>query len=119
MKAGIENCLNYQKILKPTRIICALGEMRELGTRSNDIHLELLNFVAEQKFDLVILVGPQMEIASQKIKIPNSINFLNSSSAQTYFETCLNDNDLVYIKGSRGVKMEKLFENLIYKTSAK
>jgi len=119
MKAGIENCLNYQKILKPTRIICALGEMRELGTRSNDIHLELLEFVSKQKFDLVILVGPQMELASQQIKIPNSINFLNSLSAKTYFETCLNDNDLVYIKGSRGVKMEKLFENLIYKTSAK
>lgn len=119
MKAGIENCLNYQKIFNPSRIICALGEMRELGAKSKDIHLELLKFVIEQKFDLVILVGAEMEIANQQIKIPNSINFLDSSSAQTYFETCLNDNDLVYIKGSRGIKMEKLFENLIYKNSAK
>jgi UDP-N-acetylmuramoyl-tripeptide--D-alanyl-D-alanine ligase len=113
MKAGIENCFNLKKIFNYSRIILALGDMRELGEKSLEIHLELLEFVKKYPADSIILVGQFMSQANAKLKIPNSINFLDSSSAKSYFTNLLNNNDLVYIKGSRGIKMEQLIENII------
>jgi UDP-N-acetylmuramoyl-tripeptide--D-alanyl-D-alanine ligase len=113
MKAGIENCFNIKKIFNYSRVILALGDMKELGEKSLEIHLELLEFVKNYPVDSIILVGHFMSQANNKLKIPNSINFPDSLSAKNYFVNLFNNNDLVYIKGSRGIKMEQLIENII------
>ena len=118
MKAGIENCFNLKKIFNYSRVILAIGDMLELGEKSLEIHQELLEFINKFSFDSLILVGKQLSLVNDKLKIYKAINFADSLSAQQYFLSHLNDNDLVYIKGSRGIKMERLIENIILKNHA-
>jgi UDP-N-acetylmuramoyl-tripeptide--D-alanyl-D-alanine ligase len=91
--------------------------MLELGEKSLEIHEEVLNFVKEKNFDQVILVGKQMNQVNQNIKLKSSKNYPDSISASLDFESVLNDGDIVYFKGSRGMKMEKIIEKLTLKTS--
>jgi len=118
MKAGIENCFNLKKIFNYSRIILAIGDMLELGEKSTEIHQDLLKFINNLKPDSVILVGKELSKANETLKIANAINFSDSLSAQQYFLNHLKNNDLTYIKGSRGIKMEKLIENIIPKNHA-
>jgi UDP-N-acetylmuramoyl-tripeptide--D-alanyl-D-alanine ligase len=99
-------------------MICALGDMLELGEKSLEIHCEVLDFVKEKNFDQIILVGKQMHLANQDKKLKNSINYLDSTLASVEFAEILNDGDIVYLKGSRGTKMEKIIEKLTLKNSA-
>lgn len=117
MKAGLQNCEKLKNILHKKRMICALGDMLELGEKSLEIHNEVLNFVKEKKFDKIILVGKQMTQSNQIVKLENSTNYPDSSSASLDFVNILNDGDIVYLKGSRGMKMEKIIEKLTLKTS--
>lgn len=118
MKAGLQNCEKLKNILNKKRMVCALGDMLELGEKSLEIHEEVLNFVKEKNFDQIILVGKQMDQVNQNIKLKNSKNYPDSISASLDFESVLNDGDIVYFKGSRGMKMEKIIEKLTLKTSA-
>ncbi len=117
MKAGLQNCEKLKNILNKKRMICALGDMLELGEKSLEIHGEVLNFVKEKNFDQIILVGKKMDEVNQNIKLKNSKNYPDSISASLDFEGILNDGDIVYLKGSRGMKMEKIIEKLTLKTS--
>ena len=59
-----------------------------------------------------------MNQANQDKKLKNSTNYPDSTSASAEFVEFLNDGDIVYLKGSRGTKMEKIIEKLTLKTSA-
>lgn len=118
MKSGIENCLNLAKNLNKKRIICALGDMLELGEKSQEIHQELLKFVQDKNFNHIILVGKQMHQAQNQIKLNNATTYLDSKTASESIENLVNDGDILYLKGSRGIKMEKFIEKLTLKTSA-
>lgn len=115
MKAGLENCLNLKTSLNKKRAVCAVGDMLELGDKSLEIHMELLDFIKKNSFDLVILVGNSLKLANDKVNLANVKIYQNSQEASHEFENFLNDGDIVYFKGSRGIKMEKLIENLIQK----
>lgn len=118
MKSGIENCLNLATNLNKKRIICALGDMLELGERSPEIHQELLKFVQSKNFHQVILVGNQMHEAQNIVKLNNASTYPDSKNASESIENLVNDGDILYLKGSRGIKMEKFIEKLTLKTSA-
>ena len=98
-------------------MICALGDMLELGEKSLEIHSEVLNFVDKINFDQIVLVGNKMAQANQNINLKNSKNFPDSISASLDFANILQEGDIVYFKGSRGMKMEKIIEKLTLKTS--
>jgi UDP-N-acetylmuramyl pentapeptide synthase len=53
-----------------------------------------------------------MELASKNIKSKNILKFANSTEAGEQILKNLADNDIIYIKGSRGTRMEKIIENL-------
>jgi UDP-N-acetylmuramoyl-tripeptide--D-alanyl-D-alanine ligase len=118
MKAGLQNCEKLKNILHKNRMICALGDMLELGEKSLEIHREVLDFVKEKNFAQIVLVGKQMTLANQDIKLKNSKNYPDSLLASLEFAEILNDGDIIYFKGSRGTKMEKIIEKLTLKTSA-
>jgi len=117
MKSGIENCLNLAKSLNKNHIICALGDMLELGEKSPEIHQELLKFVQSKNLHQVILVGKQMHEAQNIVKLNNATTYLDSKTASESIENIVNDGDILYLKGSRGIKMEKFIDKLNSKTS--
>ena len=117
MKAGIEHASNLKKILNKKRVVCALGDMLELGEKSTELHFKVANYVKEYCIDYAILVGPKMKEASANLDENSFSTFDNSSLASKNFDEFLQDGDIIYLKGSRGTKMEKILEKLTDKSS--
>jgi UDP-N-acetylmuramoyl-tripeptide--D-alanyl-D-alanine ligase len=118
MRSGIENASNLKKILNKKRVVCALGDMLELGTKSNELHGKVMDYIKEYKIDFAILVGKRMEEVSKKLEKNSYVTFPDSSTASQEIESFLNDDDILYLKGSRGTRMEKIIEKLTNNISA-
>ncbi len=98
------------------RKILAAGEMLELGTSSPDLHRECGQFAASLK-EIDWIVGVQGE-ASNFINAAIAAGhpqerakfFKTSSEAADFLSGMITSGDLLLLKGSRGVKMEKILE---------
>jgi UDP-N-acetylmuramoyl-tripeptide--D-alanyl-D-alanine ligase len=101
------------------RRILAAGEMRELGAASPALHREAGRFAANTgAVDWVIGVeGDAAEMVAEagRAGIPGDrLRFFRSSSeAAEFLRGLLEPGDLVLVKGSRGVKMERIVETLL------
>lgn len=86
-----------------------LGDMLELGAVSAEEHQKITDFIEEQKFSEVYLVGPQFKNTidrTQKKKF-DQVELLSN-----YLKTQPIENKLILIKGSRGIHLEKILELL-------
>jgi UDP-N-acetylmuramoyl-tripeptide--D-alanyl-D-alanine ligase len=98
------------------RRILAAGEMRELGESAPDLHRECGRCVAGlRKIDWIIGVqGPAEEFVKAAIAAGHPAErakfFQNSGEAGEFLAQFVKPNDLLLLKGSRGVKMEKILE---------
>jgi UDP-N-acetylmuramoyl-tripeptide--D-alanyl-D-alanine ligase len=101
------------------RRILAAGEMRELGESSPALHREAGIFAAKTgKVDWVIGVeGNAEQIVEGAIAagVPRAQTrfFTSSEEAAKFLEEFLAAGDVLLVKGSRGVKMEKIVEALL------
>jgi UDP-N-acetylmuramoyl-tripeptide--D-alanyl-D-alanine ligase len=109
MRAAIETLATL-----PTdgRRVAVLGEMRELGSYSEEYHREIGAFVARtRKIDLLVCVESASEwIADAAIEagLPASSvrRFANSPAAASAIGELLSPGDLILLKASRGVRLE-------------
>jgi UDP-N-acetylmuramoyl-tripeptide--D-alanyl-D-alanine ligase len=101
------------------RRILAAGEMRELGASAAQLHREAGMAAAKSgKIDWVIGVeGHGTDIVEGAIAggIPREKTrfFTSSDEAAKFFDGFLEEGDVVLVKGSRGVKMERIVEALL------
>jgi UDP-N-acetylmuramoyl-tripeptide--D-alanyl-D-alanine ligase len=106
------------------RRILAAGEMRELGTAASDLHREAGQFAAKtKKIDWVIgVAGHATEIVEGALAagLPRARAkfFATSQEAAEFLASFIASGDLLLVKGSRGVKMEKIVETLIARHAA-
>lgn len=95
--------INFGKVESNTKV-AILGDMLELGKFSDEEHLKVAQHAIELKLDQVILVGKEflkVKIAGvQHFEDVNDLreNFIKKDFQETHF----------LIKGSRGIKLEKL-----------
>jgi len=93
--------------LKANRKVMILGDMLELGTSSHSEHRLLAGVIEKADADLIVLVGKEMKAAvgsSAAICVEN-INDLQSITS------LLRPRDLVLLKGSRGLCLEKIIDS--------
>ena len=101
------------------RRILAAGEMRELGGTSAELHREAGKFAAETgKIDWVVGVeGEAAQIVEGAVAagLPRSHTkvFASSEEAAKFLSGFVAPGDLLLVKGSRGVKMERVVESLL------
>ena len=84
-----------------------LGDMLELGDSSAEEHQKITDFIEEQTFSEVFLVGPQFKntIARTQKKKFEQVELLS-----IYLKTQPIENKLILIKGSRGIHLEKILD---------
>jgi UDP-N-acetylmuramoyl-tripeptide--D-alanyl-D-alanine ligase len=98
------------------RRILAAGEMRELGDSAPQLHRECGHHVAGlRKIDWIIGVqGPAEEFVKAAVAAGHPADhakyFQNSAEAAQFLAKFIRSGDLLLLKGSRGVKMEKILE---------
>jgi UDP-N-acetylmuramoyl-tripeptide--D-alanyl-D-alanine ligase len=106
------------------RRILAGGEMRELGPTSGELHRQAGEFAARTgAIDWVIGVAgdaAQMLEGAAAAGIPREHLkfFASSQEAADFLQSFLQAGDLLLVKGSRGVRMEKIVEALLAQNGA-
>jgi len=105
--ASMEEALKELVRLRKGRTIAVFGDMLELGRYAEDAHLSLVEKMNELRIDLLIAVGPEMQKAS--VAFSGACHQAASSEeARGLFLEMLQEGDTVLIKGSRGLRMEKV-----------
>jgi UDP-N-acetylmuramoyl-tripeptide--D-alanyl-D-alanine ligase len=87
-----------------TRKIAMLGEMRELGDKSDEYHAALAGPVRDAGVQLVILVGEKMKPLAEALEGQVEIMHVpDAAAARDRLTAALEAGDAVLIKGSNGV----------------
>jgi UDP-N-acetylmuramoyl-tripeptide--D-alanyl-D-alanine ligase len=99
-----------------TRRILVAGEMLELGSSADSLHFQCGTFAAKHGVDIVIgIQGAAQEIvraAANSVTDSQTHFYPNADSAAEFIKGEIRSGDLVLIKGSRGVHLEKIIQRL-------
>jgi UDP-N-acetylmuramoyl-tripeptide--D-alanyl-D-alanine ligase len=91
------------------RTVAVLGDMKELGINANIYHENLIEKL--HGIDLVLLCGPLMRELAGKHR--SMIWAENSEQLIPHIEKLVSEGDVVMVKGSRSMEMEKIVDLLI------
>lgn len=96
------------------RKLIVLGDMLELGAQAQEYHRQIGALLAQQEFDLAVGVGPLAKsiiaAASEAgVSREKLLHFGDATSAAEALVNQFKAGDLVYVKGSRGVGLERVF----------
>ena len=106
------------KIQRPGgKRILVLGDMLELGDFAKSEHYELGKYIAKKAIDVVLLYGPESKqiqkgIKESSIESVEAIWYKSHEKIANYLQKTLEKKDVVLLKGSRGMQMEKVLELL-------
>jgi UDP-N-acetylmuramoyl-tripeptide--D-alanyl-D-alanine ligase len=92
-----------------TRRIAVLGEMRELGAKSADLHAGIAAPLLAAKPDAVILVGKEMGALAEAVRGKLEFQHVDdAASARDALMPMIAAGDVILIKGSNGVGLSAL-----------
>jgi len=98
------------------RKLAVLGSMRELGTKTREAHREIGMLICSLKLDFVFLFGAEMESAYQWLTEHNKAgNYSWTTDMDELITGVMRTRavgDLILLKGSRGVELERLVDKL-------
>lgn len=107
--ASMEEAIIELIRLKRVRAIAVLGDMLELGSYERDAHKRLVRFMSELPVDIFIAVGPIMSSVASEFKY-EVFKSQDSVDAGRILKNVLKEGDTILIKGSRGMRMERVME---------
>ena len=94
-----------EKDSKYQKKICVIGKMGELGEKSEDMHKYILK-EASSIFDIVLVIDFKVNLKA------SNIFFFKREKIDSYLREYLDEDVLIFFKGSRSVKMENIIKNL-------
>ncbi len=105
------------------RRIAVLGDMLELGQHTVEAHAKIGRIIPKY-FDILITVGQRtLPMAAGALeagmKRETVVSFTDSVAAGEYLRGLLSEGDLVLVKGSQGVRMERVVERVMSEPSDK
>ena len=111
---SFEISLNSTKNFKYNRLFLIMGDMLELGENSSNLHKRIGLKISDSGFNSVFYIGKFGQ--SVKEGLSDRIDFTlfnNTSEAFSYIKNLFREGDLILIKGSNSMKLDKLLEDLI------
>jgi UDP-N-acetylmuramoyl-tripeptide--D-alanyl-D-alanine ligase len=97
--------------------IAVLGDMLELGKESGNLHKQIGAMVPEMNFDMLIAVGNEAKKYVEGAKsrgMKNLFHFDTVDDAVTCLSQSVAEGDVVLVKGSRGMHMERVVDALLH-----
>ena len=111
---SMEESLRAMGQLQGKRKIAMLGDMLELGEHSKAAHEAIGKVLVEEQYDMVFTFGDMMKQAASVAKqggVPYVyVGKSHLDIANAYYEV-RQEGDVILIKGSRGLKMERIIED--------
>lgn len=110
--------LEVLREIKANRKIAVMGDMLELGKGTEKGHREVGKKVFESGATLFFAVGERMEMAVKEIQelgypAQNIFYFENPVLAGKKLQQIMKEEDLILVKGSQGMRMEKIVEEVM------
>lgn len=102
------------------RRILVLGEMKELGSFSEDLHREIARKIYREKIDLVFLGSGETKYVSEELETLGflrermEVNLQNQQIVSRLFKV-LGKGDVCLIKGSRALRLDEVVKRLTKK----
>lgn len=110
---SMQAAIDTLKTVAPGRMVAVLGDMLELGEMAEAAHKRVGEALAEAGVKVVITVGPfarYIAAAALAGGVDVTVACGAHPEAQEALRKLLRPGDTVLIKGSRGMKMEKMLE---------
>ena len=100
------------------RKIAILGDMLELGEYSEEIHRKIGEDVVNNNIDILITVGNlslyiKEEVSKEGFNKDNIYSFEKQEDTYNLLNNILKEGDLVLVKGSHGINLDKLVEEMM------
>jgi len=115
---ALESALQtFAEISGTKRKIAILGDMLELGKHTNDAHFAIGNIIPNTT-DMLITVGLRAKVISGAsldagMNKENINHFNNTIQAGEFIKNNIKQGDMVLIKGSQAMRMEKIVEMIM------
>ncbi len=115
--AALESALKGLVELPAKRKIAVLGDMLELGEREAEFHTKAGKQIAQSGWNILVAAGPlslhMVEGAlSAGMRKEQIFHFEDSRAAAGKIRSLIQEGDLILVKGSRGMMMDKVIEQL-------
>jgi len=95
-----------------TRLIVAMGDMLELGALSQAAHIELLGEITRAEPAAFVAVGTELAAACRSAPDTRAELAANSDDAARLVNAIVRGGDVLLVKGSRGIRMERVIAAL-------
>lgn len=114
---AVEAAIDALTKVSAKRRIVVLGEMRELGSFSEELHCQVARKIYREKIDLVLLGGGEAEIvADELLKLgfweERLEHNLQNPQIVAKLLKYLTPGDVCLIKGSRGVRLDEVVKRI-------
>jgi len=106
------------RITEGARRLAVLGDMLELGSYSEEGHREVGKYLVKAGINKLILVGERSRDIGRGaedagMKRDDIFHFVDSETAGRFVQERMKEGDLVLVKGSQGVRMEKIVKEIM------
>jgi UDP-N-acetylmuramoyl-tripeptide--D-alanyl-D-alanine ligase len=110
--------LEVLKELPSKRKITVLGDMLELGKFTIDEHKKVGALVKDYGIDLLFTVGPRSKFTAEEARAEgfnpeNIFEFSISDEVKKEVQEKIEEGDLILVKGSQSMRMEKIVEEIM------
>ena len=114
---AMEAALRILKDIEGKRKIAVLGDMLELGKLTDEEH-KIVGENASYVADIIVTVGPRAKnigegALSKGFPVKNLYNFDSSKTTASFLEGIVEEGDIVLVKGSQGVRLERAVEAIM------
>jgi len=104
------------KIMSGARKWVVLADMLELGRNSAEEHERVGRTAADHQLDYLITFGPEAKniaVGAKKMGLDRIKSFEQQNELINYLRSALKPGDLILIKGSQGMRMERVVKALM------
>ena len=114
--ANLSSCANGINALVnigASKRILVLGDMHELGDKTKSEHIKLGNIINKSNVDAVFGIGEHIQYTLDAIKVKKIFkkHFKSKKDLIIELKNHSTSNDVIYVKGSRSMKMEEIIYN--------
>ncbi len=107
----------FAEIKNQKRKVAVLGDMLELGKHTKEAHRNI-GIIAKEYTDVLVVVGSRAKAIKEGaleagMNEANIFEFLNSYDASDFITTFVKKGDLILVKGSQGMRMERVVEVIL------
>ena len=109
VKGGIDTLTNFKG-----RKVCVLGDMKELGTNSKQLHFDTGEYAKNKNIDVLVAIGTDAIDIAEGAKGGNTsvIYFKTVELALEKLQSIVKQGDTILVKASRAMKLENVVNAL-------